>query len=78
MRVFKGSHVGSWIIHQITQLEVPLGIWKWSTRCFPPPVDLPRTACCSIPPRDHPTGIDQALADDAFFPCPEPGTRNAP
>ena len=69
-QVLKGSHVGSRIIHQINQMEVPLELDTVYRLISSPQW----TSQDSLLPTDPGiiTGIHQALADHAFFPCPEP------
>jgi hypothetical protein len=69
-QVLKGSQVGSRIIHQISQMEVPLELDTVYRLISSPQW----TSQDSLLPTDPGiiTGIHQALADHAFFPCPEP------
>ena len=69
-KVLKSSHVGSRIIHQINQMEVPLELDTVYRLISSPQW----TSQDSLLPADPGiiTGIHQALADHAFFPCPEP------
>jgi hypothetical protein len=69
-QVLKGSHVGSRIIHQINQMEVPLELDTFYRLISSPQW----TSQDSLLPTDPGiiTGIHRALADHAFFPCPDP------
>ena len=67
--VFKGSHVGSRIIHQINKMEVPLEL-DTVHRLITSPQWVSRDSLYPTDPQII-SDIHQAVVDDAFFPCPE-------
>ena len=69
-KVLKGSHVGSRIIHQINQMEVPLEL-DTVYRLISSPQWTSQDSLLPTDPRII-TGIHQALADHAFSLCPDP------
>ena len=68
-RVFKGSHIGSRIIHQIDQMEVPLEL-ATVYRLISTPGFVSQDAILPTGPQII-TELHQALVDQAFFPCPD-------
>ena len=69
-KVLKGAHVGSRIIHQINQMEVPLEL-DTVYRLISSPQWTSQDSLLPTDPRII-TGIHQALADHAFSLCPDP------
>ena len=69
-RVLKGSHVGSRIIHQINQMEVPLEL-DTVYRLISSPQWVSQDSLLPTDPQII-TGSHQALADNAFSLCPDP------
>ena len=69
-RVFKGSHIGSRIIHQINHLDVPLEL-DTVYRLISAPGFVSQDSLLPVGPQII-TDLHQALVDKAFFPCPEP------
>ena len=69
-RVFKGSHIGSRIIHQINQMDVPLEL-PTVYRLISSPGFVSQDSILPSSPQII-TDLHQALVDNAFFPCPEP------
>ena len=69
-RVFKGSHIGSRIIHQINQMDVPLEL-PTVYRLISSPGFVSQDSILPSGPQII-TDLHQALVDNAFFPCPEP------
>ncbi len=69
-RVFKGSHIGSRLIHQINQMDVSLEL-DTVYRLISSPGFVSQDSILPPGPQII-TDLHQALVDNAFFPCPEP------
>ena len=69
-RVFKGSHIGSRIIHQINKMDVPLEL-ETVYRLISSPGFVSQDTILPTGPQII-TELHQALVDKAFFPCPDP------
>jgi hypothetical protein len=69
-KVLQCAHVGSRIIHQINQMDVPLEL-DTVYRLISSPQWVSQDSLLPTDPQII-TGIHQALADIALFPCPDP------
>ena len=69
-RVFKGSHIGSRLIHQINHLDVPLEL-DTVYRLISSPGFISQDSFLPTSPQII-TDLHRALVDQAFFPCPDP------
>ena len=69
-RVFKGSHIGSRIIHQINQMDVPLEL-DTVYRLISSPGFVSQDTILPTDPQIV-VGLHRALVDKALFPCPDP------
>jgi hypothetical protein len=69
-RVFKGSHIGSRLIHQINNLEVPLEL-DTVYRLISSPGFISQDSLLPTGPRII-TDLHQAVLDTATAPCPDP------
>ena len=69
-RTFKGSYIGSRIIHQINQMDVPLEL-DTVYRLIASPGFVSQDSILPSSPQII-TDLHQALVDHAFLPCPDP------